>query len=151
IFATQTYAQMTLDITNSRTNPTGKDTLSSAKLTGLINVGPAINGLWDFSTTTYNPEIYYAEYMPNSGVGPSTHSTRVYFGFQASLPSYQTDVLFKVDASGMNAYGEKIQRQSFALPAPGTLDSLIVDAQTVTYSSAKKVMAYPATYNSTWT
>lgn len=149
LFATQAFAQITLDVANARTNPTGIDTLHNAQISGAPALNTGANVLWDFSTATYNTNLNFSPFSTVTTNPPATHGVMVNFDLSSGYP-YTTQSLFSVTAAGMQAHGETITRQAFKLPSPGPNDSIIVNAQTISYSSAKKVIAYPATFNSTW-
>lgn len=52
-------------------------------------------------------------------------------------------------ATGINVYGEQVERQAIALITAPT-DSFVTPAQTVTYSAPRSIVQFPATYQSTW-
>lgn len=150
LLASQAFAQITLNATNARTNPTGIDTLHSASPAGLPALNPGTNLTWDFSTATYNGNMNYSPFSAVTSHPPATHGVMVNFDLAMGYP-YTTQSLFNVGTTGMQAHGEVLTRQAYKLPSPGAQDSIIVNAQTVHYSSPKTVIAYPATYNTAWT
>lgn len=115
-------------------------------------VTPVTNGSWDMSTANYTggpftiPKIAYT----NAAVPGASYYTNGGYNFSAfTVP---VKVCYGINGQGYGMVGEVIDRTAYSL-APvttNTQDSLVFLAQATAYSSTRKNLSFPATYNSNW-
>ncbi len=112
---------------------------------------PANGGSWDLSGATYGSaftQTRTALTMP--GLPQVTFGEASVYG--SGTFSYATSVGEGITVDGYQRFGESLDRQAIPLGSltGDTDDSLVFNAQVVTYSAPRTIIAFPATANSTW-
>lgn len=153
MLATTSYCQFTLTQSSYPANLVGSDSVSTVyTLTGMpANLNGGVNFLIDFSNLNYFTDTSYVIHLPYSG-----YSYQEFGVHNVKQPQLYYDArgLFNIESSGINKYGEKLDGKGYslaALPGAAPTDSIIFPPQLVMFSAPYSKIAFPATFNSTWT
>jgi len=126
----------------------GSDTLKVTTYNSAFPLLPTGAGLyWDLGTITDSPAVFFDNRVFDSGFsfGDSLQATLFIFEFQNQLNSIVNTEAYEVNGTNVTK-----ERYSLASLTAGFTDSLIIDSQQVVYSSPRTVIAFPATYGSSW-
>lgn len=135
---------------NGPQNPSGIDTIYGTVLSSVPQVPDGQWHTWDLSSVIIASYRYYAQYSVASGFANATHANQAYVENMGM--TYVTNFMFSIDNSSIKTHGERLARQAFSLGAQSgnPNDSLVIEAQDVTYSAPQVQMPYPATMGTKW-
>jgi hypothetical protein len=141
---------LVLDINNAPTNHIGKDTMYGTVINSVPTITECQYCIWDLGQVTLGSYRYSADFTVATGFPKAQLSNLLHV--ENGPMKYETNLMFAVEASGINTYGERLKRQAFSLLAQtgNSGDSLIIEAQDVTYSAPQVQIKYPATMGSKW-
>lgn len=138
---------------NGPKNPVGTDIVYGTVPSSVPTIPDAQNHLWDLSvvqigTYQYNSVFYNLTSFPEAN---AKFGNKGYVDVAPGI-SYESDVAFGIDTSGIKIYGERLARQAFSLFAQtgNAADSIIIEAQDVVYSTPQVQLPYPATIGTKW-
>lgn len=138
---------------NGPKNPVGTDIVYGTVPSSVPTIPDAQNHLWDLSvvqigTYQYNSVFYNLTGFPEAN---AKFGNKGYVDVAPGI-SYESDIAFGIDTSGIKIYGERLTRQAFSLFAQtgNTSDSIIIEAQDVVYSAPQVQLPYPATIGTKW-
>lgn len=138
---------------NGPKNPVGTDIVYGTVPSSVPTIPDAQNHLWDLSvvqigTYQYNSVFYNLTSFPEAN---AKFGNKGYVDVAPGI-SYESDVAFGIDTSGIKIYGERLARQAFSLFAQtgNAADSIIIEAQDVVYSTPQIQLPYPATIGTKW-
>lgn len=138
---------------NGPKNPVGTDIVYGTVPSSVPMIPDAQNHLWDLSvvqigTYQYNSVFYNLTGFPEAN---AKFGNKGYVDVAPGI-SYESDIAFGIDTSGIKIYGERLTRQAFSLFAQtgNTSDSIIIEAQDVVYSTPQVQLPYPATIGTKW-
>jgi hypothetical protein len=112
------------------------------------------NGNWDLTTATYAPGYYtlidVAATLPDFPL--ATYKRAVSYSFSSNM-SYQSNMHWAKDNSGITIYGESMVRQPYPIGAltMNPNDSLIFPEQVITYSAPLHDVEFPMSFGDHWT
>ena len=145
---TAAHAQITLDTSAYPASVTGTDSLMATTVSSSFpSLVPATDGIWDMSTVTDSATILYAYRVPTT-----TYQFADSNFYNFSSFSYQGNVQSSIVIAGIMEYGITIQKVGYNISTitSGMTDSIIIPAQDTLYSSPRTLIAFPATYHSSW-
>jgi hypothetical protein len=127
----------------------GTDTLlrTSSFDTAFPSFARATNATWDLSTLVYD-SLLYAAYYVNADTSAAQFADSQLFTFDGYY--YTANIQSSILSSGYVQTVYDVNPASYSLPTGGT-DSLWFDAQHVLYSTPDTLIAFPATYGTSWT
>lgn len=138
---------------NGPKNPVGTDIVYGTVPSSVPTIPDAQNHLWDLSvvqigTYQYNSVFYNLTGFPEAN---AKFGNKGYVDVAPGI-SYESDVAFGIDTSGIKIYGERLARQAFSLfsQTGNAADSIIIEAQDVVYSAPQIQLPYPATIGTKW-
>ena len=143
-----TSAQITLTQSSYPASVLGTDSL---KMTVYTSAFPSLNakapGLWDLSTVIDSTPQFYAWHLPDV-----TYQYADSNMYRVAAYDYWGHAQCDIVTGGILEYGINVIGDSFALLAitGGGTDTLIINAQNMTYSVPRTKIVFPATYNSKW-
>jgi len=143
-----TSAQITLTQSSYPASVLGTDSL---KMTVYTSAFPSLNamapGLWDLSTVTDSAPEFYAWHLPDV-----TYKYADSNMYRVAAYDYQGNAQCDIVTGGILEYGVQVKDTQYSLTplTGGFTDSLIINAQNMTYSAPRTKIAFPATYNSKW-
>jgi len=143
-------AQITLNQSSYNTNNIGVDTLlQTTSGSTYPNLAAAASASWDMTVVTDTSAVFVLARVATSGSAQFADSVHQAFGPVV----YNLNVQSSVTSTGIVDYGANILRQATSISAlTGTsTDSIIIDSQNIVYSSPDVQIAFPATFNSSWT
>ena len=155
VFAASLSAQITLNQSSYTSTFVGtQDTLlNSITSSTYPTLTAATNATWDMSGAVSNISSaisILAHVQPASAFSGAQYADSSTFAFGPA--GYTANVQYNIASAGLQELGEHVFRNATHLTGAGTsaTDSVIVDAQDITYSSAHTVIKFPATMNTNW-
>ncbi|MES2702842.1 MAG: T9SS type A sorting domain-containing protein [Bacteroidota bacterium] len=147
LLTAQSNAQITLTSSSYASSLYGTDSL---KVTTAASAFPSLaagtNMTWNMNVVTDSVANLFIHRVPAAGF---QFADSTMFGF--STFAYQGNVLTNLNASAITQSGIKVPRIAYPTPtATMPTDSVVINAQTITYSTPRTVIAFPATMGSTW-
>lgn len=150
LFAVSANAQITLNQSSYSSWLPGGDSIQL--VTGNLPA-PGANMTIDLSSVTYGNAYAYNWPAMTSPAFPAATYGRSFIDVILSSTNnglwWSSTQLRGNTTTGINAYGEQIERQAIVLITAPT-DSFVTPAQTVTYSAPRNIVQFPATYQSAW-
>ncbi len=141
-------AQITLTQSSYPSSVIGTDSL---KTTTYASAFPSLvmtaGALWDMSIITDTTPQYFAYRVPSLTSQFADSNVYSLLGYR-----YQGNVQSSVTVSAILEYGVNIEKVGYSISALTGLptDSLFINSQNMVYSSPYTKIAFPATYNSSW-
>lgn len=141
-------AQITLTQSSYPASLIGTDSLKKTTYNSSFPSLPADTAaLWDLSSVTDTTPVFFAYRVASSHQFADSNI------FPLGLFSYTGDIQSDITSSAYAESGVYIFDTGYSLSGltgGGPSDTLIIPSQTVSYSSPKIKIAFPATYNSSW-
>ncbi len=142
-------AQLTLDSMSYPGSVIGTDSLKKTTYNSsfpVLNATP--NGSWDMSIVTDTTPVYFDYRVPTT-IYQFADSNTYNFG----MYKYYGNIQSNVTGSGILEYCNIIKKAQYSLTplTSGAYDSIIINAQNSLYSPQRILIAFPATYNTSWT
>lgn len=143
-----TSAQITLTQSSYPASVLGTDSL---KMTVYASAFPSLSamatGLWDLSTVIDSTPLFYAWHLPDVIYQYADSN-----GYRVATYDYKGNAQCDIVSAGILEYGVRVQEAKYDLSPVtfGATDTLIINAQNMTYSTPLTKIAFPATYNSKW-
>jgi len=158
------FAQITLDSATYVLST--RDTFKGDGTPGdFPSLAPATNATWSMNSLSYQATVYSRSHITPSP--PYTYEDSMPRKFNhtpyppnAAKPElvyhtqYYTSILGSGPTMGIIQYGENLPPQKYSISnfTGGSQDSISISPQNIHYSQgARTVIAFPATYHSTWT
>ncbi|MCB0696579.1 MAG: T9SS type A sorting domain-containing protein [Chitinophagaceae bacterium] len=141
---------LVFDQTTGPKNPVGTDTVYGTVLSSVPVVPDGQYYTWDLTTVQLASYKYYAKFSAATNFANANFANLAYV--ESAGVTYETNLMFSIDATGIKTQGERIDRQAFSLAAQGgaPTDSLVVLKQDVIYSAPQVQMPYPCTIGTKW-
>ena len=141
-------AQISLTQASYPASVTGTDSLKVSVYNAVFPVIAIGSGnLWDLSNITDSTPVFFDYRVPATTYqyADSNYSVLIAYPYQANV---QSSIL----ATGMVDHGIKIEDTAYSISplTLGSQDSFFIPAQNILYSSLHDRVAFPATYNSSW-
>ena len=108
---------------------------------------PMTNGIWDMSIVADSVPIFFAYRVPTVTYD-FADSNQYNFG----VYNYRGNVQSSITSGGIYGYGIDILKTGYSITPLtfGPNDSFIINTQSTSYSSQRTKIAFPATYNTSW-
>jgi hypothetical protein len=153
--AISAQAQITLNQAGYTGTYVGADTIKRATAGQTYpSMAPATNVTWDLSTLNYpsGANLYYRMTFSGSAFPGASMYDSMYYPLAGAV-GYTFSKVSGIDANAYQYFGERLFRQGIPLGSftSNPMDSVVVLAQDVVYSTPRKIIAFPATMGSTWT
>lgn len=145
---TNVNAQISLVQSSYPASVIGTDSLKVTTVASAFpSLAPQTNGLWDMSVVTDSIPIQYAYRVPASGYQFADSNQ-----YSFSTFGYQGNVLSEMSSTGLFQHGINVDTAKFSLTflTTGLVDSFVINAQNMAYSSPREKIAFPATFSSSW-
>ncbi|MES2701881.1 MAG: T9SS type A sorting domain-containing protein [Bacteroidota bacterium] len=142
------YAQVTLTQTDYPASVIGTDNLKKTTYNSSFpSFAPIAGTAIDMSTVTDSTTDFFAY-----RIASSSHQYADSNEYHFSSFTYKGNVQTNITTSGLRHYGSNIAPVTYSLfpITTGPTDSLYILAQTSLYSSSQVRLAFPATYNTSW-
>ncbi len=148
LLSARAQAQLTLLQSSYPSSVLGTDSLrvttASSAFPALL---PGANASWDLSAVTDSTPVLFDYRVAATGHQYADSSFYRFYTFD-----YQGNVLTDITSSGIVEDGIDIQEAKYNLASltGNFLDTFTIDAQTMLFSAPETKIAFPATYNNSW-
>ena len=149
LLAHSLIAQISLDSMNYPETEIGTDSLKVTTFSSAFpSFAPMAGGTWDLSIITDSTPVLFASRVPTISPYQFADSNQSNF---ASF-NYQRNVQSSITIGGLIEYEVSIKKTPYSITSitAGLNDSFIIPAQNILYTNPQIKIAFPASYNSSW-